>query len=369
MKIAQVVCVWPPYGGGMGRVAFEYSKILSTEHQVTVFTPSYSPSQTVSEIAGVEIKHLKSAIKYGNAVWLPQLPGLIKDFDVIHLHYPFFGVHEFIRPRPRQKLIVNYHMRPQARGLASLISSPDSRWSEKLLVKRASTWIVSSHDFADVIVRPRLGNIKINILPFGVDVNFLPGQAKKGIKDNLGIREGEKVILFVGGLDSQHYFKGLPVLLRALSGLEKVKLIVVGEGNLRPKYELQVSQSELNNKVIFAGAVTRSNLPDYYRLADIFVLSSINSAEAFGLVILEAAACGVPAVVTDLPGPRSLVKDGQTGLVARIGDASSLADKISALLKDDSLREKMGRSAHELVEQNYRWSTIGSQLLKLYQEL
>lgn len=371
MKVAQLSCVLPPYGGGIGRVAAVYASILSSEHQVTVFTPYYGDNQRPADIKDVNIKQVRAVVRSGKAAFLPQINRQLSNFEVVHLHYPFFGVQEILSLKPQQKLIVSYHMIAQGVGLKGWWIKKDSAWSEKKLLNRAQLWLVSSQDYANQVVIPRLGrSAPIGILPFGVTNDFSPGLANEDLKKSLGIKVGEKVILFVAGLDKQHYFKGLAVLLSSLQLLNNnCRLIIVGDGNLRLAYEADVKKMGLSSQVIFAGKIAAADLPDYYRLADVFVLPSINNAEAFGLVTLEAMACGVPVIVTNLPGPRSLVKDGETGLVASVNDRKSLAEKINILLNDESLRKKMGVEASKVVTENYRWSKIGEQLLKLYQRL
>ena len=90
MKIAQIICTFPPYRGGIGNVAYYYSLELAyLGHEVTVFTPCYQKEN--KELKDVKVKRLKPVLKYGNAAFLPQLFWQLKNFDVIHFHYPFFG--------------------------------------------------------------------------------------------------------------------------------------------------------------------------------------------------------------------------------------------------------------------------------------
>ena len=121
----------------------------------------------------------------------------------------------------------------------------------------------------------------------------------------------------------------------------------MGNGNLRVEYERLAKELDLGEHVIFACSVSEEDLPKYYNLADLFVLSSIDSSEAFGLVILEAMASGVPVIASNLPGVRTLVKEGVTGYLAKAGDSEDLALKIDKYFAG----EKTLNMSEEIVRQ------------------
>ncbi|MFH1111514.1 MAG: glycosyltransferase family 4 protein [Patescibacteria group bacterium] len=372
MKVAQLTCVWPPYGGGIGKVAFEYSKILSSNYQVTVFTPHYQKNQQVETIANVEIELLPSIIKIGNAVFLPQLISKLKEFDVIHLHYPFFGAQELLAMGRYPKMIVSYHMVPKATGLKSWLFNIDCRWTEKKLANKIITWIVSSADYANNIVCPRLpSEAKIEILPFGAGAEFTPGNKSTALFHKLNISSDTPILLFVGGLDKAHAFKGVDVLIKAVARLSNsdFKMVIVGEGNRKNYYIQQARKLGVGSKMLFVGQVAVNELPEFYRLANALVLPSVNEAEAFGLVVLEAMACAKPVIASDLPGVRSLVKKDETGWLARPGDDLSLAQAIESILANLNQAKQMGELASKIIEQNYRWPIIGKKLLEIYKNI
>src|SRR5205814_1893675 len=148
-------------------------------------------------------------------------------------------------------------------------------------------------------------------LPNGVDVErFRPGLASGELRARYGLARMEQVVLFVGGLDRAHYFKGLPVLLRALARLPKdVALLVVGDGDRREAYARLARAAGLGRRVRFAGSVADAELPRHYALADLVVLPSTTRGEAFGLVLLEAMACSRAVVASRLPGVQAVVDD------------------------------------------------------------
>jgi len=124
------------------------------------------------------------------------------------------------------------------------------------------------------------------------------------------------------------------------------RLLIVGQGPEEPRLREQVAQLGLQDKVIFAGAVSDADLPAYYRLARLFCLPASERSEAFGLVQVEALASGLPIVCTELGTGTSYVnKDGVSGLVVAPRDASVLTAAILRLLNDDALRQRLADGA------------------------
>ena len=142
------------------------------------------------------------------------------------------------------------------------------------------------------------------------------------------------------------------------------KLIIVGDGDLREMYEAQAKELKIAQDVIFAGRVTEEELVKYYNLADIFVLPSVDKSEAFGMVLVEAMACGVPVMASNLSGVRSVFINGVQGITVAPGSARHLQKKLEEYLRYPQKRLKMGRAARELVEEKYDWRKIGEKLIE-----
>jgi glycosyltransferase involved in cell wall biosynthesis len=179
-------------------------------------------------------------------------------------------------------------------------------------------------------------------------------------------------VLFVGALDRAHYFKGMPILLAALARLQQdphVRLLVVGDGDLRPAYQRQAQTLGVGDRVVFCGRVSDRELPAHYRLADLLVLPSTTMGEAFGLVLLEAMASGKPVIASNLPGVRSVVSDGVDGLLFKPGDVRDLAERIDTLLADPQRRQRMGERGRVKVEEKYAWPRVIPRLVKTYGEV
>jgi glycosyltransferase involved in cell wall biosynthesis len=176
---------------------------------------------------------------------------------------------------------------------------------------------------------------------------------------------GKKVILFVGGLDKAHYFKGINILIQAMqkfSDGDKVRCVIVGDGELKSTYQGLADSLGLGKKIIFTGYTKDNMLPKYYNLADMLVLPSVDKSEAFGIVALEAMSSGVPVIASDLPGVRSVVDKKETGLLVKPGSVDNLVDMIEYLLKNPQEAKEYGQNGRKKVLEKYTWDSIGYKL-------
>ncbi len=357
---------------------------LDNNKYLTGFTPNYS--QGKAKISGkFSVIQLKPFLKYGNGAFVPQLFNHLPQFDIIHLHYPFFGGAEIVwlvklLYGRKVKLIIHYHMDVESVLFFTKILSWPSRLIRCSLFRKAEAVTCASLDY---IEHSKIKNVyykyknKFFEVPFGVDIEkFRPakkGSEKRFLEPLKGSRNLNNLnnILFVGGLDKAHYFKGVDVLLKAVTGLKlsNWQLNIVGDGDLRPQYEKQAQELGIGQEVNFAGKVNDEQLVRHYQEANVLVLPSINKNEAFGLVLLEAMACSTPVIASNLPGVRSVFQDGIQGLLVESGDADDLKNKIKQIFKNNEKRKQMGLAGRKLVEEKYSWERVGEKLDLLYKRL
>ena len=380
MKIAHIVSTFPPYAGGMGNVCLhEVKGLANLGHEITVFVPGSESSQNQS-MEGFNVKYIKPLFVYGNSAFIPQVIKKLKNFDIIHLHWPFIGGSEVVLfwkkfTHPKSKLIVQYHMDLIDTGWRGLVFKFYNFLFNYFFIKQANKILVSSFDYIEHSkIKKWLFKYRKKFIefPFGVDINkFYPQPKNNKLLQKYNFNSDEKIILLVGGLDRAHYFKGVNVLLHALSSYKlqatSYKLLIVGEGDLKQSYKKLARDLKISNKVIFAGRISNQDLPQHYNLADIFTLPSTTSSEAFGLVFLEAMACAKPIIVSDLPGPRTLVKNN--GLIVKVNDVDDLTQKLILLLKNKTLRQQFGQQGRNWIEKKYNWSKVVEKLDKIYHEV
>ncbi len=357
MRIAQVVSTYPPYQGGMGNVAASFHDVLVERgHSCDVYTPH--SGQT------------KPWFRFGNAAFMPSLGRMLRDYDVVHLHYPFFGGAEsvawFLRHRrPEQHLVITYHMDTVGSGLLGAVFAIYRRLVMPFILRQADVITVSSLDYAkNSAIAPLVASGRVKELPFGVADAFKPLDRAVLTDDSV------LNLLFVGGLDTAHYFKGLPVLLDALVQGQKaglpLRLTIIGDGNRRAAYEAQARELGLLNQVQFFGKVPQVDLIAAYQKADLTVLPSIDRSEAFGLVLQESLACGTPVLASDLPGVRTVFEEGVSGWKVKPNDVPAMVAALQKVWDNRARLGEMRAAATKRVNERYRMSVVGERLEQLY---
>ena len=221
---------------------------------------------------------------------------------------------------------------------------------------------------------------KIRIVPPGVDITRFYPIPREEACEAIGIPPEDRMLLFVGRIEP---LKGLDTLMRAIAILRECGvqchvphyLAVVGgdpsasgEKLSDEMARLQTLRRELHleDLVLFLGKRAQDTLPYYYSAADVLVMPS--HYESFGMVALEAMACGTPVVASQVGGLAFLVQDGLTGYVVPDGDPQALSDRLRLLLMDGELRQRMGLQAAAYARQ-YAWENIVERLLGVYSEL
>jgi glycosyltransferase involved in cell wall biosynthesis len=154
------------------------------------------------------------------------------------------------------------------------------------------------------------------------------------LRARYGLAPGDRVLLTVARLDDAERYKGVDTVLRALPALQAqvpgLRYLIVGSGSDQPRIERLADELGVGDRVVFCGFVGTDALPPHFRLADAFVMPS--RGEGFGIVFLEAMACGTPVVGGNEDGTRDALADGVLGRLVDPGDAAALADALASLL-------------------------------------
>jgi len=173
-------------------------------------------------------------------------------------------------------------------------------------------------------------------------------------------------LLFMGRL---RYYKGLDYLLEALTEV-KARLIVGGNGPMRTVWERKSRELKLTNRVVFLGDVSNDDLPRLYASADIFVLPATMRSEAFGTVLLEAMAAGLPCVTTELgTGTSYVVQDGITGLIVPPKDSKALSEALNRFIDKEELRKRFGNEGKRRVRENFTLNQMVTRIENIYQNV
>jgi glycosyltransferase involved in cell wall biosynthesis len=372
MKIAVICSTFPPYSGGMGNVAYYNAWYLATQgHQVTVFTPIYKRLKNVRDEYPFKVVRLYPWFKYGNSGFLPQLLWKLWGFDIIHLHYPFFGGAEivyFLDKIKDIKLIITYHMDVVGSGVLASFFHWHTEHVLPRIIDRADKVLVTSWDYAkSSALKNWIEAEPEKFVEVSIGVNHLLFKPRFKDKPLMELYDlyGKNVILFVGALDRAHYFKGVNILIQAIFKLndnDDFRVLIVGGGDMQDSYQSLAENLGLSKKIIFVGRVDDQKLLKFYSVANMLVLPSIDRSEAFGIVALEAMACGVPVIASDLAGVRSVVIKKETGLLVKPGSVENLTNMIRILLKNSKLARTLGQEGRQRVLANYTWEIVGKKL-------
>lgn len=221
---------------------------------------------------------------------------------------------------------------------------------------------------------------RVTVIPPGVDLQRFKPKSKAAARRVLNFPQDEPRILFVGRIEA---LKGIDTLIRAAQRLLNSEILgsrplhvqIVGGDRSE---ELEIMGTEMarlrglarelgvQDHVEFLGSRRQAELPDYYGAADVVVMPSYS--ESFGMVALEAMACGRPVIASRVGGLAYLVKDGNTGFHVQEGDPAELESRLAALLSNPQLLETMGRAARQEAEK-YSWERAAGEINKLYQSV
>jgi glycosyltransferase involved in cell wall biosynthesis len=247
---------------------------------------------------------------------------------------------------------------------------------EREILERANCVIATSPQEQDTLRSLVSTSGQIEVIPCGTDTNNFRLTSKANARTKLKLGSHEKIILYVGRFDER---KGIETLVRAFAllkeqNLQNLKLIVVGgssanmpDGDEKQRIENILNELGLTDCTVFAGRIGHNILPLYYTAADVCVIPS--HYEPFGLVAIEAMACGVPVVASNVGGLKFTIIPEETGLLVEPKDIEAFANGIHRILFDDLWVRKMRKQASANVNQRFSWTGVSIQLSELYRHV
>jgi len=234
----------------------------------------------------------------------------------------------------------------------------------KLVRASVDAYVAHCTAAKDFVLRALNTHRDVKVIPIGVDTNFFKPVHSYGTY----LQEGDFKILTIARL---HPYKGLEYLIKAMDKVVKeklnVKLYIKGKGEDRKKLEKLVKDLSLDKHVSFVEkAIPSDEMPELYAECDLYVQPSI--IEPFGIAVLEAMTCGKPVIGTKTGGMLDTIVDGKTGFLIPPADEKALNEAILKLIKDDDLRETMGRNARAQALK-YDWNIIAKRYLDVINEI
>lgn len=361
LKVLQVGKYYPPYRGGMEHHLQALCRELRDAVSVKVVVANEQRRETVNNIDGVQVKRLAPLFNVGSAPICPSLSREIRNSqaDVVHLHVPNPpAMLALIASGYNGPLVLTWHS-DIIRQTALL---PLVRPLERILMNRCDAIVATSPNYIDSSSTLSRYRDKCHVIPHGISTELFATRNEENV-GRIRAKYGERIILTVGRLV---YYKGFEHLVRAMAKIDG-HLLVIGEGPLRTNLEWEAITAGTRSKISFLGKIGEDEMIDFMHAADVFALPSIARSEAFGIVQLEAMACGKPVVNTRLnTGVPFVSIDGVTGITVPPKEPAALARAVNRLLDDDQLRANFGAAARHRVQEEFTADLMAKRTLELY---
>lgn len=289
-------------------------------------------------------------------------------YDIVHLHFPDPLSHWAVQRLPRRiKRVITWHSDIVRQRRLLALYRP---WLRRFLADADAVIVATPHHFTSSTQLDSVPAERRHVIPYGLDYRCLdaPANLTRARDFRSALPDGARPLVFAMG---RHvYYKGFDVLIRALKALPEVTLALGGQGPLTAELRALAAASGVADRVLFLGRLSEPDLAAWYHACDVFCLPSTAVSEAFGLVQLEAMACGKPVVCSRLNNGVNYVNlEGSTGLAATPGDPDDLAGALQALLGNPDLRHRLGEQARLRARQEYSQDTMVARTLDLYHRL
>jgi len=362
LKVLHIGKFYPPHFGGFETHLQELCDELLRHVDVSVIVANDSRETSRCVMDGVPVTRVRSLGTLASSPICLEMSAAIRASaaDIIHLHHPNpMAFAAYLLSGHSGRLVVTFHSDIVRQKWLARVFDPLFR----LVLQRSSAIIVSSSPLAASSAALATFAERCCVIPYGIAAEKFE-QVDPAAVAEIRERYGPNIVLAVGRLV---YYKGFEYLIRAMTQVQG-RLLLIGEGPLRSSLEREARPSGLQDRVVFLGSVPSVGV--YYHAADVFVLPSIVRSEAFGIVQLEAMACGKPVVNTILNSGVPFVSlHGVTGISVPPADPSALAQAISLLLGNRALTAQYGAAAKRRVLEEFSLELMVSRTVCLYREV
>lgn len=357
VRVAVVAPHYHPRIGGLENYAQKVVRTLhdSPRHDVVVLCTNESRRTVIESQDGITVVKLPTLLTLSNSPLHPYWPILLRrlfrrlTIDVVHAHAPVPGLADvaaFVAgARP---VVLTYHsgsLRKGVRWIDPFLSLYEKHWLPRVFNRCAALGAVSP-------VSKCYETGRAILLPPGVDVTTFSPAPDPQRRDS--------TVLYVGRIDRSSWWKGLDVLFQSMALLRSevpgVRLNMVGAGDAVPLLQSLARQLGIDDIVCWNGVLRGDALVEEYRRAGVVVLPSTTECESFGMVLIEAMACGRPVVGSNVGGIPFVIRPKIEGLLVPPGEPKALADACRSILLDPELAENLGTQGRRSAEERWAWS-------------
>ncbi len=374
MKIVQTNKAYYPKVGGIETTIVTLSeglvKIYDAEVTALVCNEKTSFETLNKKLNGVNVQYLAN---YGFITSLPISPSyfsaLLKlEGDILHIHEPFpwADLSVLLLKQIRKnfsKIVVSWHSDIIRQ---KWVLSFYRKYIHQFL-KIADKIIVSNPKLIENSNFLPLYKEKCVVIPIGINLNWV--NSFSDTNDLLPQKHKNKnpFVLFVGRLV---YYKGIEYLIDAMKSVLNASLLIIGSGPLEKQLLDKIKESNLESSIKIIPEVDEATLHKYYKTCDLLVLPSVEKSETYGIVQIEAMACGKPVICAEIGTGTSFInQNGITGLVVPPRDSKSLAQAINKLINDSKYRAELGRVGKARALNEFNAEKMVQRTYDLYQAL
>lgn len=361
-RVVHIGKFYPPHRGGMESHVQALSIALKKWFEITVLVASEHSKTIDHEVEGIRVIRAGTLGKFAAAPVCPSMPRILNSIhaDIIHVHVPNpTGVLAWFLARPPGCLILTYHSDTVRQKLFGALFQPVLDY----VMGKSASVIATSPNYvrsSSLLSRHRE---RCRVIPLSIE----PSEfhiCDPAVVTEIRHRFGDRIVLAVGRLT---HYKGFEYLIQAMVQVINAQLLIIGTGPLLARLQHTAEVYNVQQRITFLGEV--QNLVPYYHAAGLFVLPSVARNEAFGIVQLEAMACGRPIINTRLSSGVPWVSlDGVTGLTVPPRDPAALAQAINLILDSEDLRAQFGQAARRRVENEFTRDLMAARILHVYQD-
>ncbi|MEV6207553.1 glycosyltransferase family 4 protein [Kitasatospora sp. NPDC051914] len=368
--VAVVTPYYPPKIGGVENYTARLARALAEDpglHPVVITTRPDGLRTTVATEDGVRVVRLGTWLRLSNTPLSPLWPFQLRRWlrrtgaEVVNAHSPVPGLADLaVVVSGRRRTVLTYHAGSMHKG------EPGSGAADRLIglyerhvlprVFRRAAALVAVSPVSLAFGQPHA----VEISPGADLARFTPGPPPSA---------RPRTVLYVGRMDRTSAWKGVDVLVRAVAGPSwpaGARLRLVGGGDAVADHLALARSLGAADRVETAGELSGQDLVEAVRSAAVVVLPSRTEAESFGMVLVEAMACGTPVIGSAVGGIPGVVADGESGLLVPPGDPDALADACRRLLDDGALADRMGAAGRRRAEEHYDWRQLTARHLDLF---
>ncbi len=376
MRLLFVTQDYPPDVGGIQTYSWEVTRRLAARGEtLEVMAPRRPNAATVDRTVPFPVTRLPGRPDLLPLSLLPVLPFRARSLkaDVaVHAQWQTVVASVLARAllgRPR-RIICAAHGRELLFNPAPAGSGLDAEYDRfrQFLLHQVDTFLPVSRYTAGLLHDRGIPSHRVHVVPNGVDPDRFRPQDDTALRQRLGLSD-RSLLLTVGRLVPR---KGIDTVLRALptiaEGCPDVTYVIAGTGPDQARLERLADRLGLQRRVRFVGDVDHDQLPLYYSAADLFVMPAREDppdVEGFGLVFLEANACGTPVIGARSGGIPDAVRDGETGLLVPPNAPDALAEAALRVLADPDLAETLGQQGRRRAVREASWDHIADRIYDL----